>query len=159
MQVARHDFLTDAAFAGDKDRGVGRRHLVGQFQHRLHGRIVGDQRARVVRHSGENRGDQLGVGRQGNKFLGPGSNGEGRLAGVRIDAAGDDLDVDMFAFVGLDQRGDVELVIDHQQVRALAFAQRFGRLGDGFDVRDLGTRIHGHLDGDGELTAQFAYNK
>ena len=31
MHVARHDFLTDAALAGDQDRGVGAGDLVGQL--------------------------------------------------------------------------------------------------------------------------------
>jgi len=81
VHVARHDFLADAAFAGDQDRGVGAGDLVGQLHHRLHGRIAGDHRPVVVGDGGQHRGDQLGFGRKRDEFLGPGADGVGGALG------------------------------------------------------------------------------
>ncbi len=64
----------------------------------------------------------------------------------------------MLALVGFDQRLDIEFVIDHQKVRALAFQQGGGGLRRRFDVRHLSAGFHGHLDRDRELAAQFAYD-
>lgn len=59
MDVARHDFLADAAFARDQHGSFGRRDLVGEGAQFEHHRIVCDQGAIVVGHGGEDRGNQF----------------------------------------------------------------------------------------------------
>ncbi len=122
----------------------------------LHRRIVGDQRAGVVRHRREHGGDQFGIGRQRDEFLGAGGDRHRRPPRIGIDAAGDDRHRDVLALIGLDQGADVELVVDHQQIGALAPAQGFGGLDYGLDMGDAGAGFHGHLDRGGELAAQFS---
>ncbi len=145
VDVAGHHFLADAAFAGDQDRGVRGGDLVGQGHHRLHRGIRRDQRPLVVRHGRQHRGDQVGFGGQGYEFLGAGPDGPGRQLGVGAHAAGHHRHPDALGLVGGDQGRDVELVVDHQEVRALAGAQRLGGPFAGLHVGDLGASGHGHL--------------
>ncbi len=119
----------------------------------LHRRIGRDHRPFVVGHGGQDGGDQVRLGRQGDELLGPGADGVGRLARVSVDAAGDDRHMDALGVVGGDQGGDVDAVVDHQQVRALPPAQLLGRLIGALDVLDLGAVRHGHLHRRRQLAA------
>jgi hypothetical protein len=148
--------LPTPLLAGDQDRGVGGGHLVGQGDHRLHVGVAHHHRAVVVAHRGQHRGDQVGFRRQRDELLGPGADGVGRALRVGGDAAGHHRHADPLGLVGGDQAGDVEVVVDHQQVRALAGAQRVRRRLDGLHVADLRARAHRHLHGGGELSAQLA---
>jgi hypothetical protein len=159
VDIARHDFLADAAFAGDQDRGVRGGDLVGELHHFRHRRVARHHRLVVIADGGEHGGDQFGVGRQGDEFLGPGADRLGGGGRRRVDAAGDHGDADALGLVGLDQAGDVELEIDHQQVRALPHPQGVGGGGDGLDVCDLGPRRHRHLHRERELTGKPSDNQ
>jgi hypothetical protein len=159
VDVAGQHLLADAAFAGDQDRGVRARHAVGHGDHRLHGDVARHHRAVVVGDRGQDGGDQLGVRRQGDELLGPGADGVGRLARAGVDAAGHHRHPDALGLVGGDQAGDVEQVVDHQQVGALAGAQGVGRRRRGLDVRHLGARAHRHLHGERELPVQSSDDK
>jgi hypothetical protein len=55
-----------------------------------------------------------------------------------------------------DQASDVELIVDHEQVGALAGAQGVGGGGHGLHVADLGAGGHGHLHRGRELPVQFS---
>ncbi len=154
VQVAGDDFLAHAALAGDQDRGVGGGHLVGHGDHRLHGRVAGDHRPVVVGHRRQHRGDQFRIGRQGDEFLGACPDGVASALGVGADAAGHHRHPDPLGLVGGDQAGDVQVVVDHQQVGALAGAQGVGGRLARLHVGDLRPRVHGHLHRAGELSAQ-----
>ena len=65
--------------------------------------------------------------------------------GIGADAAGHHRHADALGLVGCDQGGDVELVVDHQEVRALPGAQRLGGPLAGLHVGHLGACGHGHL--------------
>uniref|UniRef100_A0A0N5A5Z1 PE-PGRS family protein n=1 Tax=Parastrongyloides trichosuri TaxID=131310 RepID=A0A0N5A5Z1_PARTI len=153
VQIAGHHLLTDAAFAGDQDGGFRTRHLIGQLDDRLHRRISRDHRPLVIRHRRQDGGDQVRLGRQGDELLGPGADGVGRFLGVSVDAAGHDRHMNALGVVGGDQGGDVDAVVDHQQVRALPPAQLLGRLIGALDVLDLGAVRHGHLHRRRQLAA------
>src|SRR5690606_8199341 len=70
------------------------------------------------------------------------------------DAAGDNRHVDALGLVGGDQAGDVEVVVDHQQVGALAAAQGLGRLVASLDMTDLGAVRHRHFHSRRQLSAE-----
>ena len=156
VDVAGDHLLTRTAFAGDQDGGVGGRHLVGELQHGLHGRIAHHHRAVVVGHGGENRGDQLGVRRQGNELLGPGADRRGGLGRLGADPAGHHRHPDALGLVGCDQGGDVEVIVHQQQVGPLAGPQGVGGLRDGLHMAHLGAGAHRHLHRRGELSVQFS---
>ncbi len=61
--------------------------------------------------------------------------------------------MDALGVVGRDQGGDVDAVVDHQQVGALPPAQLLGRLIGALDVLDLGAVRHGHLHRRRQLAA------
>ncbi len=153
VQIARHHLLTHAAFAGDQDGGFRTRHLIGQLNDVLHRRIGRDHRSLVVGHGRQDGGDQIRLGRQGDELLGPGADGVGGFARVGVDAAGHDRHMDALGVVGGDQGGDVDAIVDHQQVRALPPAQLLGRLIGALDVLDLGAVRHGHLHRRRQLAA------
>ena len=73
-------------------------------------------------------------GGSGMNSLAPARMASAALARIGVDAAGHDRHADALGLVGGDQAGDVELVVDHQQVGALAGAQRVGGRLDGLDV-------------------------
>ena len=130
MDVARQHFLADAAFAGDQDRGFGAGDLVGQLDHRAIASSRSTSSRDVVGDGRQDGGDQLGVGRQRDEFLGAGADGGDRGAGVGADAAGHHRDVDALGLEPHHQGADVEVDVDHQQVGALAAAQQRHRLLD-----------------------------
>ena len=154
MQIFGHDLLTNAAFAGNQDRGVGRGHLIGQGDDGGHGRITCDEGAIFGHHGGQNRCDQLGIWRQGNKLFCASPYGVTRTAGIGGNSAGHHRHVNALGLVGGDKRGNVEVVIHHQQVSALTCAQRVGGLGAAVDMRHLRARGHSHLHRCGKLSAQ-----
>jgi hypothetical protein len=118
VNVARDHFLADAAFAGDQDRGFGRRDLIGQRDSVLHRFVGGDQRAIVVAHGREHGGDQFGVRRQRDVLARAGADRFGRDHRIDADARGHDRHDDVLSLVRRDQSGDVEARIDHQQIGA-----------------------------------------
>ena len=63
----------------------------------------------------EHRGNQFGVGRQRNVFLGPGLDRAHRGLGVVGHAARHHRQIDMFVGQTLDQVGDVESHVDQRQ--------------------------------------------
>ena len=154
MDVTGEDFLAGAALAGDQDRGVGGGHLIGELDDAGHQLVAHHEVAAFLRHRGEHGGDQVGVGRQGDVFLGAGADGADRGAGVVGDAAGDHGDVDQFDLELLDQIADVEADVDHQEIGALAGAQRLQGDVDRVGVADGGAAIHGDARGDRELAAE-----
>ena len=110
---------TEASLAGD---------LLRELDHARHGVVAIDQFAPVVGDRGKHRGDQFGVGRQRDVFLGAGVDGGDRGAGVGRGAAGDDRRMDAFGLERGDQFADIDGDIDHQQVGAAAGAQHGERL-------------------------------
>jgi hypothetical protein len=115
---------------------------------------VDHHRPVVVGDGGQHGGDQLRVGRQRDELLGPRLDRRGRAHGVRAHPAGHHRHPDPLGLVGRDQGPDVQGVVDHQQVGALAGAQRVGGGLDGLHVAHLGARAHRHLHGGGELPVQ-----
>ena len=89
-----------------------------------HRRVAIEQRVALLGDRLEHRGDQLGVGRQRDVFLGAGLDGADRGAGIGADAAGHHRHADALRRQAVDQAGDVELHVHHHQVGALAGAQR-----------------------------------
>ena len=117
VDVARHHLLAGAAFAGDQDRGVGRRDLVGEADHGLHRRVADDEVGLVVGDGGEDRGDQLGVGRQRDVFLGAGVDGGDRGRAHRCRRRRRRPATWMRSASSAATRSrDVERHVDHQQV-------------------------------------------
>ena len=124
VDVAGQHFLAGAAFAGDQDRGFAAGDLVGQRQHRAHGFVFIDQLVGFVGHRRQHRGDQFGVGGQGQIFLGAGADRVHRAAGVGADAAGHHRGADALGRDGRDQGADVQRHVAEHQVGARAAAQR-----------------------------------
>ena len=123
MDIARQHLLAGAAFAGDEDRRLGARDLLGElndFRHRI---VLPDHLAGVVGDGGEHGRDQLRIGRQRDVFLGAGMDRGDGGAGVGGDAAGDDRHVDVLGLHPHHEVADVETDIDQQEVGALAAAQ------------------------------------
>ena len=54
--------------------------------------------------------------------------------------------MDVLGLIGRDQGSNIEIIIYHHQVCALASTQGIGRLMAGFDMRDARARRHGHFD-------------
>ena len=108
VNVARQHFLAGAGFAGDQHRGVAAGDLLRQLDDSRHAVVAIDQFAGVVGDGGQHGGDQFGVGRQRDVFLGAGVNGGDRGAGVGGDAAGDDRGVNVLGFEPLHQVADVD---------------------------------------------------
>jgi len=154
VEVTGHHLLADAAFAGDQDGGFGAGDLIGQFDDGLHRRIGRDQGALVVGDRGQDGGDQVGLGRKGDELLGPRADGGGSLVRIVVDPAGDHRHEDALGLVGGDQRTDVEIIVDHQEVGPLAAPELFRRLVRAFDVIDLGAVRHGHLHRRRQLSAE-----
>ena len=74
------------------------------------------------------------------------------LAAARAAAAGDDLDMDAFGLQRLDHAADVQLDVDHDQIGALAGAERRHRFVDVVDLSDLGTARERDLAGGADVT-------
>src|SRR5690606_25503445 len=145
------DFLAGAALAGDEDGGVGAGDLVGHAHDALHGRVAEQEFGALARHGGDDGGDQFGIGRQGDIFLGAGADGVDGGGGVGLDAAGDHRNGDALGFEPGDQPGNVHHDVDQQQVGALAGAQRSQRDAHRGRMGDLGAAVHGHAGGQGQL--------
>ena len=77
----------------------------------------------VVGDRGQHRGDQLGLGRQGDEFLGAGADGVGGAAGVGADAAGHHRRADALGLEAAISAAMSSVVVDDQQVGARAAAQ------------------------------------
>ena len=123
MDVARQHLLAGAAFAGDQDAGVGRRDLARQAKHLVHRRILEHQRAPVVADRREDRGDQLGIGRQRQELARAGPDRGDRGAGIGADPVGDHRHADALRRQRPDQPGDVARDVDQHQVGAAPGAQ------------------------------------
>ena len=156
MDITRQHFLAGAGFAGDHHGGVGARDLLRQLDDLAHGFVAIDQVARVIGDGGEHGGDQFGIGRQRDVFLGAGVDRGDRGAGVVGDAAGHDRHVDVLGFQPHHQVADVEGDVDQQQVGALAAAQHGHRLFDRFGVGHRSPVVHRDLGGGRELALQCA---
>ena len=138
---------TEASLGGD---------LLGELDDARHGVVAVDQFAAVVGDGGEHGGDQFGVGRQRDVFLGAGLDRGDRGARVGRGAAGDDRRVDVLGLEPGDQLADVERDVDHQQVGAAAGAQHGERLGDVRGVGDRRALVHRDLGRGGELAVERA---
>ncbi len=73
MDEAGQHLLAGAAFAGDEDARIGRRHLLGQPHHAFHRHVAVEEGMAFLRHRLQHGGDHLGVGRQRQIFLGAGA--------------------------------------------------------------------------------------
>ena len=127
MDIPRHHFLADATFAGDQDRGVGGGDLVGERLDLHHRRVLRDEWAIIIGNSRKHSGDQFGIGRQRDEFAGAGADGGGGGGGGGGDAAGDDGGDNALTFHGCNQRHDVFVNIDHDNVSAPSGAQQVHR--------------------------------
>ena len=76
--------------------------------------------------------------------------------GVGADAAGDDRDVDALLLQALDHPRDVELDVHHQEIGALARAQRAERLLDVVGMGDRGAARQRDLAGGADLAFERA---
>ena len=79
-----------------------------------------------------------------------------RGAGVVLDAAGDNRDMDVLELELFNESADVDGNFDHQQIGALAGAQHRKRLVDRFGVGDGGAAIHRDLGRGGKLALERA---
>ena len=156
MHVTRQDFLAGAGIAGDQHRGVAGGDLLRQLDHARHGVVAVDQFAPVVGDGGQHRGDQFGVGRQRDIFLGAGLNGRDRGARIGGGAAGDDRRMNVLGFEASDQIADVDGDVDHQEVGAASGAQHRERLGDIRGMGDQRALVHRELGRGGELAVERA---
>jgi hypothetical protein len=151
MHIFGDDFLAGAAFPGDENGGFRAGHLLGHLDDALHGRVAIEEIRGLARHCGDDGRNELGIGRQGDIFLGAGADGVDGGSGIGLDAAGHDRNGDALGFEPGDQPGNVHHHVDQQQVGALAAAQRRQGNLDGRRVGHLGAAVHGHLGSGGEL--------
>ena len=156
MHIARQNFLAGAGFARDQHGGFAGGDLLGKLHHARGGVVAIDQIAAVIGDGGEHGGDQLGVRRQRDVFLGAGMDRGDRGAGVGRGAAGDDRGMDAFGLERRDQSADVDRDIDHQQVGAAARAQHGERLAAVRGVGDERALVHRDLGRGGELAIECA---
>ena len=94
MQVVGEDLLAGARFAGNEDAGVAAGDLIGEFDDVGHGAVSVDQGVVFLGDRLEHRGDEVGIRRQRDIFLGPGTYRPHRQLRVGADAAGHDRNVD-----------------------------------------------------------------
>ena len=123
VDVARQHFLAGAAFAGDEDRGFAARDLVGQRKHRAHRFVFIDELVALVGDGCEHSGDQLGIGRQRQIFLGAGADRIDGAPRVGADAAGDDRRADAFGGQRATRRPMSSVTSRHHEIGAVAAAQ------------------------------------
>ena len=154
VKVLGHHFLAGAAFAGDQHRGIGGGDLFGEFDDARHAGIAEQEVGGFAGHGGDDGGDQLGVGRQRDVFLGAGADGVDGSGGIGLGAAGDDRNVEALGVERGDQAGDVDHHIDEEQIGAAAGAEARHRDLDARGVGDLGAALHGELGGFGELALE-----
>src|SRR5690606_28459361 len=147
VDVFGNDFLAGAALAGDEDGGVGASDLVGHAHDALHGRVAEQEFGALAGDGGDDGGDQLGIGRQGDIFLGAGADGVDGGGGIGLDAAGHHRNGDALGFEPGDEAGNIHDDIDQQQVGAAPGAQGGQRDFDRRGMRHLGAPVHGHLGG------------
>ena len=159
MDVARHHFLTGAAFTGDQDGSIGSGDTVSQLDDCLHGRVAGNHRAFVVGDRFQDGGDQVGIRRHRDEFLGAGADGRSRRFRAHIDAAGHNRNRDPLGLIGRDQGLDVQMQVHHEQVGAPAGPQMRCGLFDRVDLGDFRSAVQGDLGGGMKLSAQGAYNQ
>ncbi len=156
VDVARHHLLARAALTGDEDGGFGARHLVGQRDDGVHRLILVDHLVGFIGDGRQHRGDQLGIGRQRQVFLGARADGVHGAARIGADAAGDDRRADALGREAAHQVADVALDVAQHQVRANAAAQGRHALFDVGRMRDFRAAIHGDLGCRAELALQSA---
>ncbi len=159
VDVAREHFLTRAALAGDEDRSLGGRDLLGETHDALHRRIAIDERVAVGRDRLQHRGDQLGIRGEGDVFLGAGLDRAYGRVGVVADAASDDRNEDTLLLQAFDHPRDVELHIHHQQIGTLAGAQRAEAVVDIVGMGDGRAAIERDLAGGAEMAVERAENQ
>src|SRR5690606_19689555 len=128
--------------------------LVGEPHDAGHGRIAIEEIGSFARDGGDDGGDELGIGGQGDIFLGPGADGVDGGGGVGLGAAGDDRNGDALVVERADEAGDIDHDVDQKQVGALAGAERGEGDLDGGGVGDLGPALHGELGGLAQLAVQ-----
>jgi hypothetical protein len=92
VDVAGQHFLAGAGLAADQHRGIGAGDLLGAVHGGLHRRIADDHGMRFAGRGFEDRGDQVGVGRQRQELARPGVDGADGGVGIVAGAAGDDRD-------------------------------------------------------------------
>ena len=107
VDVAGHHFLAGAAFAGDQDRGFAAGDLIGQRDDGIHRTVFMDELMAFFGHGRQHRGDQFGIGRQRQIFLGAGADRIDGAARIGADAAGDDRRADPFGRQGAHQPADI----------------------------------------------------
>ena len=109
-----------------------------------------------IGHRRQHRGDQFGIGGQGQIFLGAGADGVHGAAGVGADAAGHHRGADAFGGKAAHQGADVERHIAEDQVGADAAAQGRQGLLDVARMGDLGALVHGDFGGEADLPLKSA---
>src|SRR5579859_947449 len=156
MDETGHQLLTGAGFARNHDRRVGGGDLLGHAQNIAHHRIAEDDRMAFLGDRGDDGGDQLGVGRQRDIFLGARADGAHGGARVGGDAAGHHRHMDALGQQAVDQQLHVGLGVDHDEVGALAGAQHLETRRHRIDVGHLGAAGHRDLARRTNLTFQGA---
>ena len=159
VHMAGNDFLACAGFAGDQDRSIGRCHLFRQLHHGGHGFIAVDQVAALFRHGRQNRRNHVRIRRQRDIFLGAGPDGGHSCAGIRIRPAGNDRHMNALVRKPCNQRADVQLHLDHQQIGATAGAQHPQRPFDVIRMGDLSAALHRDFRGCRKLAAKRPNNQ
>jgi hypothetical protein len=153
MDVARHHLLAGAALAGDHHARLGRRDLARHREHLVHRRVLEDELAPVVADRGEDRRDQLGVGRQRQELARAGLDRGDRAAGVGAHPVGDHRHADPLGGERADQPGDVARDVDQHELGAAPVAELLERrLGRG-DVAQRGAPLDRHRDRGRDLLA------
>jgi hypothetical protein len=159
VHEAGHDLLAGAGLAGNQNAGLAGRDLLGEAEHAMHRLMLEDQGVAFLGDRLQDRGDEFGVGRQGNVFLGAGTDRRHRRLGVGADAAGDHGHVYALALQALDEGADIEADLHHHYFRTLAGAQVSERNLGTVGMRHLGATAHRDLSSDDNLAVERADNQ
>jgi hypothetical protein len=153
VDVAGQHLLAGAALAGDQHGSLGGGDLLGELDHPLHRRIAPHEGRAVGGDRLQHRGDQLGIGRERDVFLGSGPDRRDRGLGVGRDAAGHDRGADALGLQGVDEVAHRQRHVDHDQVGALG-AQDVEALRDRVRLRHRGAAPHRDLGGGDQLAVE-----
>ncbi len=159
MDIARQNFLAGSGFAGDEDRGFGRRDLISHGDDPGAGFVLENELMRLVGDGGQDGRDQCGIGGQRHIFLGAGANGVHRTARIGSDAAGNDGSADALGGQRTHQHADIQRHVRHHQIGAAARAQLGQGLVDAGGVGNLGAIVQRDSRGGADLSAEAAYDQ
>ena len=155
VHVTGEHFLAGAALAGDQDRRLRPRDLLGQLDDALHGLVAPHERAAVGGDRLEHRGNEVGVRRQRDVFLGAGLDGGDRGARVGAGSAGDHRRADALGVERRDEVAHRQADVDHDEIGAFG-AQHREALLDAVRLGHPGAAAHGDLGGGDEFAVEPA---